>query len=180
MSPLPDLDRWVADPAVRTRHERTAAASAGELWAAARAVRLDDTGTLGGLVRWRIPGTPPDRRFQELFATAPFTVLAEGEHWSVSGLCGRIWTLARDYPRVDAERFARWDRPGTVRVVFAHGVRPAGDGRSTLVSEARVAPVDRRARFALRSLWLAVGRFEALIGAEPLELAVRRAEGRGR
>jgi len=176
VSPLPDLDGWLADPAIRTRHERTATASPQQLWDAAASLRLDETRTLGRLVQWRIPGTPADRTFWELFAAPPFAVLDQGEHWSVSGLCGRIWTLSRDYPTVDAARFRDWDEAGTARVLFAHGVRDAGAGRSTLVSEARVEPVDRRARWALRSLWLAVGRFERLIGAEPLQLAVRRAQ----
>lgn len=176
MSPLPDLDAWLGDPAIRTRHERTAAAGPQELWDAAAALRLDETRTLGRLVQWRIPGTPGDRTFWQLFATAPFAVLDEGERWSVSGLCGRIWTLGRDYPEIDAARFRDWDEAGTARVLFAHAVREEADGRSTLISEARVEPVDRRARWALRSLWLAVGRFERLIGAEPLQLAVRRAQ----
>ena len=62
----------------------------------------------------------------------------------VSGLCGQIWTLARDYPR--ARRTPRRSRPGTsrgtVRVAFAHWVATLGDGRAELCSEARVQPVD--------------------------------------
>ncbi|WP_205699158.1 hypothetical protein [Conexibacter sp. SYSU D00693] len=173
-----DLDAWLPRPAVRTRHRRAADAEAGALWAAARSVRLDETATLGRLVRWRIPETPGSITFRELFATPPFCVLHETDSGSVSGLAGRIWTLRRDYPRLDgAEAFAAWDEPGTVRVVFAHWVEDDGDGRSALVSEARVQPVDRRAGLQLRALWAVVGPFERLIGAEPLALAARRAAG---
>ena len=116
-------------------------------------MRLADTRTLGRLVRWRIPGTPADLRFRELFAAYPFVLLDEGDGFSVSGLCGRIWTLTRDYPRLeDPEAFRAWDRPGTVRVLFAHWVEPDADGRSALVSEARVRPTDVRAALALRAL----------------------------
>jgi hypothetical protein len=95
----------------------------------------------------------------------------------VSGLCGRVWTLRRDYPRIrGADDFVDWDEPGTVRVLFAHWVVEDGDGRSTLFSESRVAPVDRRARLRMRALWTAVGGFERLIGGEALGVAVRRAE----
>jgi hypothetical protein len=173
----PELDSWLADPAIRTRHRRTARAGEAALWEAAAGVRLDETRTLGRLVSWRLPGTPQGITFRELLAREPFAVLAEGEGWSVSGMCGRIWTLARDYPRLEsAEAFRDWEERGTARVLFAHWVEPDGDGRSALVSEARVAPIGRRAGLALRGLWAGVRPFERLIGAEPLSLAARRAE----
>jgi hypothetical protein len=172
-----ELDAWLPAPAIRTRHRRTAAAGPGRLWKAAGGVRLDDTRTVGRLVRWRIPGTTGDSTFRDLLSTYPFTVLEEAEHRLVSGLCGRIWTTSRDYPVLaGADDFRRWDAPGTARVLFAHWAEPAGPGRSALVSEARVEPVDRRADVALRALWVVVGRFERLIGAEPLSLACARAE----
>ena len=167
------LDHWVPDPAIRTHHRREAAAPPDVLWDAALGVRLAETRTLGRVVRWRIPGTTADQTFSELFRRYPFTVLEEGERHIVSGLCGRIWTFARDYPDLDGpEAFAAWDEPGTVRVAFAHWVTED----SELVSEARVQAVDRRAGMRLKALWTVVGRFERLIGAEPLPIAVRRAE----
>jgi hypothetical protein len=39
--------------------------------------------------------------------------------------------------------------------------------------------VDRRAGLRLRAVWALVGQFERLIGAEPLPVAVRRAEAGG-
>jgi hypothetical protein len=174
-----DLDDWLPRPAVRTRHRHEAAADPAALWAAASTVRLDEAGTLGRVVRWRIPGVPGDQTFRAMFAREPFTVLAEGEDWSVSGLVGRIWTMRRDYPRVaGAEEFAAWERAGTARVLFAHWVEPAGDGRSALVSEGRAAPIGRRAAVRLRGLWTVVAPFERLIGGEALALAARRAERR--
>jgi hypothetical protein len=174
---VPDLDAWVPSPQVCTRHRREAAADADALWDAARSVRLSDTTTIGHLVRWRIPGVPADQTFGGLFATDPFTVLAEGEHWSISGLCGRIWTLTRDYGRLDGpEDFLAWRAPRTVRVLMAHWVQRGSEGRNALVSEARVQPTDKIAAARLGSLWLVMGPFERLIGAEPLTLAVTRAE----
>src|SRR3954468_19263407 len=173
------LDDWVAGPAVRTRHRRRAAVPPDELWTAARQIRLSETGTLGRLVRWRIPGTAPDQTFRGLLAEYPFVVVDEGERWSLSGLCGRIWTLNRDYPRLDGpEAFRSWAEPATVRVLFAHWVEEEGPHASAIVSEARVQPVDRAAELRLRSLWLVIGVFERLIGAEPLALAAERAEDR--
>ncbi|HMJ33726.1 MAG TPA: hypothetical protein VK501_07395 [Baekduia sp.] len=175
-----DLDAWLPQPAVRTRHRRVSHARPDALWDAAAALRLDETGRLGRLVRWRIPDLPPGVTFRAMFAAPPFAVLAEDERWSVSGLVGRIWTIRRDYPRLDgAEAFRAWHRPGTVRVLFAHGVVDDGPGRSALISEARIAPVDRSAALRLRALWAVVGPWERLIGGEALARAVRRAERDG-
>jgi len=171
--PSPDLDAWLPEPLLRTRHQRTAQASDAEIWTAAQAIRVRDTRTLGRLVRWRIPGTPTDMTYGELFRSAPFTVLTEGESCLVSGLVGRIWTLERDYPRLDgADAFRAWDEPASAKVLFAHWVE-----RGTLHSEARVAATDRRAGLRLRALWTVVGPFERLIGGEALHLAVGRADG---
>ena len=173
------LDAWLGAPAVRTHHRRSAAASTQALWDRATEVRLDETRTLGRLVRWRIPGLGPDPTYHELFRAYPFCVLEEDEHLLVTGLCGRIWTLARDYPRLAGpDEFRDWNEAGTVRVAFGHWVEPGEDGRAELVSEARVEPVDARAGLRLRALWTVIGRFERLVGAEPLDLAARRAEGR--
>jgi hypothetical protein len=170
-----ELDDWLPDPHVRTCHRRSSSAPPDRLWDAATRVRLNDTRRLGRLVRWRIPGVPDGQSFRELLRDYPFCLLDEGERWSVSGLCGRIWTLHRDYPRLDGpEDFRSWSEPGTVRVLFAHWVATDGDG-SAIFSEARVAAVDRRAELRLRSLWVVVGVFERLIGVEPLELAARSA-----
>ena len=172
------LDAWLGSPAVRTHHRRSAAATTEALWQRATEVRLSETRSLERLVRWRIPGLAGDLTYHELFRNYPFCVLEEDHHLLITGLCGRIWTLARDYPRLDGpEAFAGWDVPGTVRVLFAHSVIQAGDGRAELVSEARVEPVDDRSALRLRALWTVIGRFERLVGAEPLELAARRAEG---
>src|SRR3954447_15199129 len=134
----PSLDRWLDRPVVRTHHARRAAAPPEALWHAAQSVRLADTRLLGRVVHWRLPGTPRESTFAEVFRRYPFTVLEDGERHLLSGLCGRIWTLARDYPRLSGpDEFASWDEPGTVRVLFAHWVDDAGDGRATLVSEAR-------------------------------------------
>ena len=171
-----DLDDWLPDPQVRTLHRRGARASADDLWQAAESVQVCESPALGSVVRWRIPGTPRDIPFRDVFRRYPFTVLDEGERWSASGVCGKIWTLGRDYPRLSgADEFLAWDTPDTVRVLFGHWVEENGKG-ATLFSETRIQPVDRRARLRTRALWTAVGQFERLIGNEALRLAARRAE----
>jgi hypothetical protein len=170
------LDHWLPEWSVRTYHRRVAPVEPDALWSAASTIRLADTRRLGKLVSWRIPGLHSSQTYHEMFRAYPFTVLQETDDHLVSGLCGRIWTPNRDYPALaDADAFAQWDEPGTVRVAFAHWAAPLEDGRSQLHSEARVQPVDTTARLRLKAIWALLGPFERLVGAEPLELAVRRA-----
>jgi len=171
------LDRWLPDATVTTRHQRAAAATPEALWEAATRLRLEDTRRLGRMVGWRIPGVEGAMTYHELFRTYPFTVLDESANTLVSGLCGKIWTLARDYPHLDAGGFAEWDEPGTVKVAFAHWVEPTREG-ARLHSEARVHPIDSHARLRLKAVWAVLGPFERLVGAEPLQLAAKRAEAR--
>jgi hypothetical protein len=169
------LDAWLADPAVRTHHRRATAADPQTLWKSAEGLRLSETRTLGRLVRWRIPGLARDLTYGELFRAYPFTVLEEGDGHLLAGLCGRIWTLARDYPRLEGpDAFAGWSEPGTVRVLFGHWVEPDPDGGAELVSEARVQPTDRTAALRLRALWKVIGPFERLVGAEAISAASAR------
>ena len=103
-------------------------------------MRLDQTRTIGRLVRWRIPGVPPDQSFLGLLAEDPFTLLDEGPHHAISGLCGRIWTLSRDYGELAGpDDFLAWNEPRTVRVLFAHWVTPDAGRRGAARSTARPA-----------------------------------------
>jgi hypothetical protein len=168
------LDTWLPEPVVCTHHRRTAAVGPDALWRTANVLKLSETRTLGRLIRWRIPDLGPELTYGELFRAYPFTVLDEGERHLVAGLCGRIWTLARDYPRLAGpEQFSAWDEPGTVRVLFGHWIEE-NDGGSALVSEARVKPVDRTAGLRLRALWKLIGPFERLVGAEAISRATER------
>jgi len=141
-------------------------------------VRLRDTQVLGRLVRWRIPGTPGDLAFDEMFRRAPFTVLEESEHALLAGIVGRIWTLRRDYPRLEnAEEFRRWSAPGTARVLFASWAEPLEGGGAALSSEARVEAFGAQGRIGLATVRPLVRGFQHLIGSDGIAVAVRRAEG---
>jgi hypothetical protein len=170
-----DLDRWLAEPAVRTRYRRESPAGEEALWASAGTVRLRDCRILGRLVRARIPGVEASDTFERLFRTDPFNLLEEGPTYALSGLCGRIWTVRRDFARLSCSTdFLTWRVPGTVRVLFAHWAEATAEG-SALVSEVRIGPVDRKAALYLRALEPFIGAFQGLVGIEPLSIAVRRA-----
>jgi hypothetical protein len=174
----PDLDKWLADPALRVRHSRESTASPDRLWEAAEAVRLGDTAVLGRLVRWRIPGLARNEGFDDLFRQPPFLVLEEAEHLLISGLVGRIWTLRRDYPTLHSpEEFQRWSRGGTAKVAIANWVDAGSHGRpSRLAAEVRVEAIGARGRIGVSAVRPLVRSFQHLIGSDGINAAVRRAE----
>jgi hypothetical protein len=142
-------------------------------------VRLTDTGLLGRLIRWRIPGLERDEGFDALFREPPFIVLEDGERALVSGLVGRIWTLRRDYPQLSgADEFRTWSRRGTARVAFANWVAPTDDGGSQVCAEVRVQAFGVQGRMGMTAVRPLVGRFQGLVGSEGLRAAVRLAEAR--
>jgi hypothetical protein len=170
-----DLDHWLDAPVVRTRHRRESPATVDALWSSAATVRLRDCRLLGRLIRARIPGLSASLTFDELFRSDPFIVLEEGPTHLLSGLCGRIWTVRRDFAVLARpSEFRTWQAPGTARVLFASWAEPT-EGGSALVSEVRVAAVDRRAARYVRGLGPFIGAFQGLVAIEPLSLAVQRA-----
>lgn len=173
----PRAEQWIEQPALQVAYRRTSRADADALWAAAQAVRLQDTAVLGRLVRWRIPGLNPGLRFDEMFRAPPFMTLDAGERHLVSGLVGRIWTLRRDYPALETpESFRRWDRAGTARVVFATWAADHRDSGGELCVEARVESIGRQGSVGVAAVRPLVRAFGSLVGTEGLAAAVRRAE----
>ncbi len=176
MSGPPDLDKWLAEPALRVVHRRESTVPAAQLWQAAREVRLSDTSRLGRLVRWRIPGLERTLSYDELFRQSPFIALEEGEHALVAGLVGRIWTLRRDYPQLGSpEEFTEWSRGGTARVVIANWAQDR-DGGSVLTAEARVEAIGAQGRLGVAAVRPVVRAFQHLVGSDGVNAAVWRAE----
>jgi hypothetical protein len=135
---------------------------------------------LGRLVRWRIPGLPPDISFDDLFRAPPFVVLgSDADGALTSGLVGRIWTLRRDYPELPSpEDFREWSRPGTARVLFANWVSVLQAGGAALNSETRVEAIGAQGRVGVAAVRPLVSAFHGLVGSEAIAAAVRIAEGR--
>ena len=173
--PPVDLDRWLPEPVLRTNYRRESPATAAELWESAATVRLRDCRILGRLIRARIPGLQASLSFNELFRSDPFNLLDDGSAYVLSGLCGRIWTLRRDFTLLSQpEEFLTWHVPGTVRVLFANWAEATGSG-SALVSEVRIAAVDRKAALYVRALKPFIAAFQGLVATEPLQIAAHRA-----
>jgi hypothetical protein len=176
-SAAPDLDRWLPAPSLRVTARRESDAEPDRLWRAAQATPLSETGLLGRLIRWRIPGTTPELTFGGLFREDPFLPLVQDDRQLVSGLVGSIWTLRRDYPELsDPAAFEAFGQRGTARVAFGFWVQESTGGRSALCCEARVEAIGLQGKIGVAAVRPLVQRFGHLVGSEGLAAAVRLAE----
>jgi hypothetical protein len=142
---------------------------------------MSDAPRLHRVVRWRL-GThapAPETTFQDFFSTGIFIRLEEGEHYSVSGVAGRIWTPSGRYEQFAAAAdYKEYARAGTAKVALLTEVHGHPKG-SEIRIEARVFCSGRRTRLAFWPFWQMVHPFGRLIGAEGLAAAVARAGGPG-
>jgi hypothetical protein len=174
------LDTWLPEHHVRIRYAQTATVAPEQLWEAAKEVRVADTGTMRRLIGWRLGrnAPPAGATYRELFRSGIFTLLEEGERFSVSGVAGRIWAPSGDYARFESgDEYREWSRPGTAKVALMTEVREHELG-SQIVSESRVLVQGKRARVVFRGFWAVMAPFGRYVGSEVLAAAVRRAEGR--
>lgn len=172
------LDHWLPKYQMRLRHARTSRATPEELWAAARELRIAETPTMRRLIGWRLGHHAPgaDTTYRELFRSGIFTLLEEGDRFSVSGLAGRIWTPSGDYASFETPAdYREYEIPGTAKVVVLTEVRDHERG-SEIVSESRVRVHGRRTRVVFRGFWTFIRPFSRFVPNEVLAAAVLRAE----
>ena len=174
------LDNWLPEHHLRLRHARTSSAAPERLWEAANDLRVSDTPRMRRVMRWRMGRHAPgaDTTYRELFRSGIFTLLEEGERFSVSGLAGRIWTPSGDFARFETPAdYREYGRPGTAKVALLTEVRDHPRG-SQIVTESRVRIDGRRTRLVFRGFWAVVRPFSRFIPHEVHAVAVRRAEAR--
>ena len=160
---------------------RACAASPERLWESAKTVRVRDARALRPLIALRLgPYAPPaTTTFHDVFRAAPFRLLEEDRHLSVSGLAGRLWSPFADFAAISTpEEFRAFAEPGQAKVVLAAAVREHARG-SEIAIDAGVWCTSRGAVVRFRPFWAIVGPFARLIRSELLAAATRGAEAAG-
>lgn len=134
----------------------------------------------------RRAGQPPPRMLRlDQFVSTPerpgFRVLSTGTHEAVVGAIGKVWRLRIPFVHLDRpEEFARFSRPGFVKVAWSIRALPAGKG-CRVQFEVRVTATDERSWRRFRWYFLVVGPFSRLIRRSSLaSLARELGEGRRR
>ncbi len=174
----PSLDTWLPDYHVRAVHRRASRAAPAELWDAAERTRIRDTRVLRPLIGARLGphAPPPDTTFRELFRTDIFTLLEEGDRYSISGVAGCLWAPRGEYSRFEsAADYKQYEEPGRAKGAVLTAVREHERG-SEIVTEIRVWCTDRRAEMRFRPVWLVVSPLLRFVRMELLRAVTRRAE----
>lgn len=172
------LDSWLPDYHVRAVHRRASRATPEALWDAAGRTRIRDTRMLRPLIGARLgPNAPPaDTTFRELFRTGIFTLLEEGDRYSISGVAGCLWAPRGEYARFEsAADYKEYEPPGRAKGAVLTLVREHERG-SEIVTEIRVWCTDRWAEMRFRPVWLLVAPFMRFVRMELLRVVARRAE----
>ena len=159
------LDEILGEYDVRERHARRVPGPPELAVAAALGVPVAPDALVRTLFRMR--GLPGGGSVVGALRALGFVELVREPACLVLGAAGRPWT-----PRGGLVPFERAG-PGQVRLAVEIAAAPAGGGSSLLVTETRVAAMDRGARRALRRYWLVVGPFSALIRRRWLAAAER-------
>ena len=174
----PSLDTWLPDYHVRTVQRRVSRATPEDLWQAAARTRIRDTRVLRPVIGARLgPHAPPaETTFRELFRTDIFTLLEEGDRYSISGVAGCLWAPRGEYARFEsAADYRQYEDPGRAKAAVMTLVREHERG-SEIVAEIRVWCTDRRAEMRFRSVWLLVAPFMRFVRMDLLRTVARRAE----
>ena len=149
---------------MRSLQRRVSRADPDSLWEAAGRVRISDTRILRPLIGARLgPHAPPAQTtFRELFRSGVFTLLEEGDHYSISGVAGCLWLPRGEYASFEsAADYKEYEPPGRAKAAVMTVVREHDRG-SEIVTEIRVWCTDRSAWLRFRPVWLLVAPVHAL------------------
>lgn len=178
------IDRHVPVGLFRERHHRRSGVSAAAVMTAARSFRPEEDPLFRRLFALReIAGFArsrprrASRRRAPPFGIDDFTLLDETADEIVYGLAGRLWRPTIELvPLADAPSFLAQCDPSTVKLALNLAVRPISQGRVELVTETRVACVDRAALVRFAPYWCVIRPVSGLLRRRMLAAICRAAE----
>jgi len=150
------IEHWLPRFDIGQRHDIAVSGSAEQALAAALVAPAAPDRLIRMLFRLR--GLEPHGSIREFMATNGFTVLEETTTTFVVGLVAR----RRRIPLADAAAWRQASFPGSIKIAADFRAEPQASG-ARLITETRVAAMDRQALRVFRLYWLVVGPFSKLI-----------------
>ncbi len=179
----PLLDRFMPAYEVVERHEIRVAAPALETLAAMKRVNLMDSRLVRGIFRAReiVIGAPPSPRpsagLLELTTSIGWGVLADvSGREIVMGAVTRPWEPNTTFRAIAPDRFAAFDEPGYVKIVWTLRVDADPAGGTLARTETRATTTDAVARAKFRGYWARFAPGISLIRRVAMSLVKRDAE----
>jgi len=159
------------------RHETYVDAGTDSSFAAIRRVDLGRSPLLRTLLAMRGIRGPGGSMTLEGFTRIGFNWLGEEPgHEVVLGVVGRFWTPTGGLLRMSPDEFRSFTKPGYAKAAWNFHVDAAGENRSLVTTETRIATTDGVSRRNFKLYWLIVQPFSALIRRRTLALIKDDAE----
>jgi hypothetical protein len=162
--PDPVLDRFMPEYEARERHARRVSAPAAVTFEAGLEQDLLASAVVRALFRAREmamggkhPVTEPPRGLLPSALALGWVVLAhEPNARMVFGAVTRPWEANPRFEGVAPERFAEFDEPGYVKILWTIGAEALTDATSLIITETRVRATDAESRKRFRRYWTVV------------------------
>jgi hypothetical protein len=98
-------------------------------------------------------------------------------HEIAFGAIGRFWAGETVWEQIDADAFARFDRPGLGKIACNFSLRPYGHEHTLVSYEARTAITDDASRRAFLRYWRALSPFIGVVMRSQLRVVADEAAG---
>jgi len=183
-SPATRLDAFMPEYNFHERHEIAIQAPPDRVRAALDHVSWADIGVMetlgrirsiamgGSAARGGLPPTPIVDSVRD--PRSGFFLLDDTSHEFVFGLAGQPWNNAAI--RLTAAEFRTWAKPGNIKVAANFLIQAAGDNRSLVATETRIAGCDAASRKKMAQYWALVYPGSGMVRRSLLEAVRRRAE----
>ena len=170
------IDQFLPDYHIKARYQIDVDAPVERAYSVARSLDMHDSTLVRRLYRLR--GLPASGLTLEGMLKWGFVLLADKPSREiVFGLIGRFWTPFPQIQRIQADAFARFDRPGFAKAVGNMAFTPLSDGRGVRVTtETRIHCMCDSSRRSFGLYWRLVGPFSGMIRKEWLRQIKHRAE----
>ncbi len=155
------VDQFLPAPDIREEHEIDVRAEPSVVFRTACAIDLNALPLARAIFRLRQvlmrssapPRQPPGSFVAQTIALGWGKLLEQDDRALVMGAVTRPWEADVTFRSIEPDRFAAFDDPGLVKIVWTLEAEPQPDGRTRLRTQTRAAATDELARKRFLRYW---------------------------